>query len=102
MSALMCGRCPEAAMPVRVQGLLTDPPGWSHLGLTGLPMLHRTLCPTCTTAVRALLATPPAVAEAQHDAELAETWRRGYEAGCDDTEKAHVCVCPPAASEAAS
>lgn len=86
MTALTCGRpgCRNTAAPVRVNGLLTDPPGWSGITITGQPITHRLLCPPCTGEARALLDTSPVAAELARDAALEDAFARGYAEGADD------------------
>lgn len=82
----MCGRtgCSNFDMPVRVNGLLTDPPGWSCVTVTGRPITNTTLCPPCTAAVRGLLASSPSEVERLADVAREETFARGYAEGLDD------------------
>jgi hypothetical protein len=60
---LNCSRCPVHAPRERVAlEVYRDPPGWTHLSMTGLPVRNWLLCPSCAAAVRRLLDTPPAPA----------------------------------------
>jgi hypothetical protein len=79
----MCGRsgCHVTDMPVRVNGLLTDPPGWTCVTVTGRPIVNRLLCPACTREVRELLAAKPGVVERAEEA----AFGRGYHRGQEDT-----------------
>jgi hypothetical protein len=83
MSALMCSRpgCPTNAMPVRVDGVWTDPPGWTNATVTGRPIRNLLLCPSCATEVRAVLAAGPGVVERAAEA----AFGRGYVKGQEDT-----------------
>lgn len=92
MSALMCGRvgCHTNAMPKQVNGVWTDPPGWTHVTVTGHPIVNVLLCPACATAVRTLLATGPADIERQHEADEAAAFARGYDAGLSEPREVEV------------
>ncbi|MCW2496328.1 hypothetical protein [Jatrophihabitans sp.] len=54
-----CSRCETTAERPKVNGLITDPAGWSVVTVTSRPLVNRTLCPDCTEDVQMLLATAP-------------------------------------------
>lgn len=83
MSALMCSRpgCATHAMPKPVNGVWTDPPGWSNVTITGQPIVNRLLCPSCSSEVRELLGTPAHEIQAARDAEIEGAFKRGFDAG---------------------
>lgn len=56
MTTLICGRCSDTELQIFVSGVLTDPPGWSVVTLSGLPIVNRRLCRSCTPLARAALA----------------------------------------------
>jgi ribosomal protein S27AE len=55
MATLTCGRCRRSDLQVFVSGLLTDPPGWSEVTVTGKPVINRRLCPACSSTVRKIV-----------------------------------------------
>jgi hypothetical protein len=96
MSTLTCGRtgCTATAEPARVNGLFTDPPGWSNVTVTGLPIVHKRLCAACTIAVRVLLHTSPTVVELDREAAIEGAFTRGYAEGADDARARHAAERP--------
>lgn len=77
-------------MPVRVEGVLTDPPGWTNVTVTGRPIVNRLLCPSCAQDLRDLLAVGPGELARARDLELEGAFSRGYAAGANDTPAAGV------------
>jgi len=55
MSTLTCGRCGVTELQIFIAGILSDPPGWSELSLTGKPITNTRLCRSCTALVRSVL-----------------------------------------------
>jgi len=68
-------------MPALVNGLLTDPPGWTNVSVTGRPVRNLLLCPACATEIRGVLAAAPGVVERAAEA----AFGRGYVKGQEDT-----------------
>jgi hypothetical protein len=83
---LTCSRCGASTSRVFVNHTVghTDPPGWSCITLTGLPVSNRRLCPLCTGDVRVFLAMPPTALERIRDLEREEAFHRGYQQGTAD------------------
>lgn len=48
----VCGLCVAVSQPQMVMGLLTDPPGWETLQLTGAPIVTKRVCPVCAGRIR--------------------------------------------------
>lgn len=78
---LVCNRCRTVADLVLVNGILSEPPGWEGLALTGKPMLHMRLCPDCVRDVRELLATTPEQAAEREEAARRASFGAGFDAG---------------------
>lgn len=83
-AGLTCAACPVTAEAVRVNGIWSDPAGWSNVSISGTPITCRVLCPGCTAEVRRLIGTPPLERERAHDAELEAAFTRGYTSGAED------------------
>lgn len=55
-SDLTCGRCGKTEARVMVNGTLTDPLGWAHMTMSGLPVQNWLLCGWCANYVRDAIA----------------------------------------------